>query len=424
MTKFVTAEEAVSIIKSNDRVFVQGALATPNTLISALVNRSDQLRNVEIIHLHTEGEAAYAQEKYKDNFYLNSFFVGANVRESTNSGVSDYIPIFLSEIPSLFRKGILGIDVALIHVSPPDKHGFCSLGVSVDIAITAIKYAKYIIAQINPNMPRTHGDGFVHISKFHAAVKVDDSIAHNKKVQLTDIERKIGIYCAELIENGSTLQMGIGAIPDAVLNALSGHEKLGVHTEMFSDGVIDLVEKGIITGENKKVYPGKIVSGFVSGSKKLFDFVDDNPTVAMLDISFVNDTSVIRKNPKVVAINSAVEIDITGQVCADSIGTYQYSGVGGQMDFIRGASLSEGGKPIIAISSTTKKGISRIVNSLKPGASVVTTKAHVQYVVTEYGVANLYGKNLRERAKQLINISHPDHREELTRLAWERFHSL
>lgn len=424
MTKFVTAEEAVSIIKSNDRVFVQGALATPNTLISALVNRSEQLRNVEIIHLHTEGEAAYAQEKYKENFHLNSFFVGANVRESTNSGISDYIPIFLSEIPSLFRKGILTVDVALIHVSPPDKHGFCSLGVSVDIAITAIKYAKYIIAQINPNMPRTHGDGFVHISKFHAAVKVDDRIAHNKKIELTDIEKRIGIYCSELIENGSTLQMGIGAIPDAVLNALSGHEKLGVHTEMFSDGVIDLVEKGIITGENKKVYPGKIVSGFVSGSKKLFDFVDDNPTVAMLDISFVNDTSVIRKNPKVVAINSAVEIDLTGQVCADSIGNYQYSGVGGQMDFIRGASLSEGGKPIIAISSTTKKGISRIVNSLKPGASVVTTKAHVQYVVTEYGVANLYGKNLRERAKELINISHPDHREELTKLAWERFHSL
>lgn len=421
MTDFVTAEEAVSIIKSGDRVFIQAAAATPQTLIQAMTNRHEELRNVEIIHLHTEGDAPYTQEKYKDSFHLNAFFTGGNVRQAVNNGISDYIPIFLSEIPSLFRKGILPIDVALINVSTPDKHGYCSLGVSVDIAITAVKYAKYIVAQINPNMPRTHGDSFIHISKFHAAVEVNDPLENHEKKELSETEKKIGIYCAGLIEDGSTLQMGIGAIPDAVLAALGNHQKLGVHTEMFSDGIIELVEKGVITGENKKVYPGKIVSGFAVGSKRLYEFMDDNPLISMLDISFVNDTAIIRKNPKVVAINSAIELDLTGQVCADSIGTYQYSGVGGQMDFIRGASLSEGGKPVIAISSTTKKGISRIVPFLKPGASVVTTKAHVQYVVTEYGVANLYGKNLRERATELINIAHPDHREELEKAAWERF---
>jgi len=419
--KIVNAEEALSVVKSGDRVFVQGAAATPHSLIKALIDRHEELKQVEIIHLHTEGEAEYAQEKYQESFHLNSFFVGANVRKSVNSGLSDYIPIFLSEIPSLFSKNILPVDVALIHVSLPDRHGFCSLGVSVDITITAIKNAKYIIAQMNPNMPRVHGDGFIHVSKFDAAVRVNDEIGTHVNPDMTDVEKKIGQYCAELIEDGSTLQMGIGAIPDAVLKSLSNHRKLGIHTEMFSDGVIELVEKGVITGEYKKVYPGKIVSGFVSGSRKLFDFIDDNPIVAMLDISFVNNTAVIRKNPKVVAINSAIEIDLTGQVCADTIGTYQFSGVGGQMDFIRGASLSEGGKPIIALPSMTSKGVSRIASVLKSGADVVTTRAHVQYVVTEYGVANLYGKNLRERAKELITIAHPSHREQLYKDAFERF---
>lgn len=424
MINFVTAEKAVEIIKSGDRVFIQGEAATPNTLINAMVQKHNELRNVEIMHLHTEGEAPYVSEKYTGSFHLNSFFVGGNVRKATNEGISDYIPIFLSEIPDLFRKEIFPLDVALVHVSPPDNHGYCSLGVSVDIAISAVKKAKYLIGQINSNMPRSHGDGFIHISKFHAVTEVDDSLELRKKVELSEVEKRIGVYCANLIENGSTLQMGIGAIPDAVLAALFNHKDLGIHTEMFSDGVIELVEKGVITGENKKIYPSKIVSGFAFGSRKLYDFIDDNPLIAMLDISFVNNPAIIRKNPKVVAINSAVEIDLTGQVCADSIGFYQYSGVGGQMDFIRGSSLSEGGKPIIAIPSTTKKNVSRIVPFLKAGAGVVTTRAHVHYVVTEFGVANLYGKNLRERAKELINIAHPDHQEELLKNAHERFHGL
>lgn len=419
--RIVSAEDALSVVKSGNRVFIQGAAATPHTLIKALVDRHEELRKVEIIHLHTEGEALYAQEQYQDSFHLNSFFVGANVRKSVNEGYSDYIPIFLSEIPDLFNKHIMSIDVALIHVSLPDRHGFCSLGVSVDITNTAIKHSKYIIAQINPNMPRTHGDGFIHVSKFNAVVRVNDEIGTHTNPEITDVEIQIGEYCAELIEDGSTLQMGIGAIPDAVLKSLTNHRKLGIHTEMFSDGVIELVEKGVITGEYKKVYPGKIVSGFVAGSRKLFDFIDDNPIVAMLDISFVNNTAVIRKNPKVVAINSAIEIDLTGQVCADTIGTYQFSGVGGQMDFIRGASLSEGGKPIIALPSMTSKGVSRIASVLKSGADVVTTRAHVQYVVTEYGIANLYGKNLRERARALIEIAHPSHREKLYKESFERF---
>ena len=424
MVKFVTPEEAVEIIKSGDKVFIQGAAATPNALIRAMVKRYNELRNVEIVHLHTEGDAPYVDEKYQGVFHLNSFFISENTRKSTNEGRSDYIPIFLSEIPDLFRKKIIELDVAMVNVSPPDKHGYCSLGVSVEISMTAVKEAKYVIAQINPNMPRSHGAGFIHISKFHAVTEVDEPLKNHETAVLSDVEKKIGSYCAGLVENGSTLQMGIGSIPDAVLCALHNHRELGIHTEMFSDGVIDLVEKGVITGEHKKVYPGRIVSGFAVGSKRLYDFIDDNPLIAMLDISFVNDTAVIRKNPKVVAINSAVEIDLTGQICADSIGTYQYSGVGGQMDFIRGASLSPGGKAVIAIPSTTKKNISRIVPILKPGASVVTTRSHVHYVVTEYGVANLYGKNLRERATELINIAHPEHREELLKEAYERFHSL
>ncbi len=421
MKNFVTPSEAIEIIKPGNRVFIQGAAATPHTLIKALLEKAEQLQNVEIMHLHTEGEALYATKEYKNTFHLNSFFCGANVRKSISDGISDYIPIFLSEVPSLFNKGILPVDVAIVNVSTPDKHGYCSLGVSVDVAITAVKKAKKVIAQVNSQMPRTHGDGFIHISKFSAITEVDEPLFDHPKFELSETEKKIGLHCAELIDDGSTLQMGIGAIPDAVLVSLGNHQRLGIHTEMFSDGVIDLVKKGIITGENKKIYPGRLVSGFAVGSRKLYDFIDDNPTVAMLDIAFVNDTAVIRKNPRVVAINSAIEVDLTGQICADSIGPYQFSGVGGQMDFIRGASLSEGGKPIIALPSTTSKGISRIVPILKPGAGVVTTRAHVHYIVTEYGVADLYGKNLRERAKELINISHPEHREELTKLAFERF---
>jgi acyl-CoA hydrolase len=417
----VTPEEAVSHIKSGDRVYIHSVAAAPQLLIQAMTARAPELKNVEIISLHTEGEAPYADPKYSDNFFMNALFVGSNVRKAVNEGRGDYIPVFLSEVPGLFRRDILPLDVALMQVSPPDKHGFCSLGVSVDASRAAAQTAKKVIAQINPNMPRTHGDGMVHINRFDAVVEHEAPLLEHKTNKPTEVEKRIGKHCAELIDDGATLQMGIGAIPNAVLQSLTNHKDLGIHTEMFSDGIIDLVESGVINNCKKRKHPEKIVSSFVMGSKKLYDFVDDNPQVAMLDVAYVNDTSVIRKNPKVTAINSAIEVDITGQVGADSIGTYHYSGVGGQMDFIRGASLSEGGKPIIALPSTTSKGQSKIVPFLKQGGGVVTTRAHVHYVVTEYGVADLYGKNMGQRAEALIDIAHPDHREDLSKHAHKRF---
>jgi len=421
MYKYVTADEAVSVIASGNRVFIHSVAAAPRLLIEAMVRRAPDVRNVEIVHLHTEGEAPYAKPEFSENFRVNAFFVGSNVRKALAEGRADYVPIFLSEVPALFRRNILPLDVALVQVSPPDKHGFCSLGVSVDVSRAAVQKARYVIAQVNPNMPRTHGDALIHADVFHAMVESDDELHLFENPPANEIELQIGHNVASLIEDGATLQMGIGAIPDAVLGCLGNHKRLGIHTEMFSNGLIDLVEKGVVTGEDKRVHPGKIVAGFVMGNRKLYDFIDDNPLVAMLDIAYVNDTAVIRRNPKVTSINSAIEIDLTGQVCADSIGMMQYSGVGGQMDFIRGASLSEGGKPIIAMPSSTAKGISRIVPFLKQGAGVVTTRAHMHYVVTEYGVANLYGKNMRQRAYELIGLAHPDHREELEREAHKRF---
>lgn len=420
--KLVTAEDAVSVIQSGDRVFIHSVAAAPLTLIQAMVKRAPELKNVELVHLHTEGTAPYASPEYLDSFKINCLFVGANVRKAFDYGQADYIPVFLSEVPSLFRKRVLPLQVALIQVSPPDRHGFCSLGVSVDTTRAAIEMADYVIAQVNPNMPRTHGDSLIHHENIQVAVEVDTPLIEIPQCELSEEERAIGRNCASLIEDGATLQMGIGAIPDAVLAALTQHKDLGIHTEMFSDGLLPLVEKGVITGKKKHSHPGKIVSTFVMGSKRLYNFIDDNPQVVLLDVAYVNNTEVIRRNPKVTAINSAIEVDITGQVCADSIGTRHYSGVGGQMDFIRGASLSEGGKPIIALPSVTNKGISRIVPYLKQGAGVVTTRAHMHYLVTEYGVANLYGKNLRQRAKALIEIAHPDHRESLEKAAHERFH--
>ncbi|PIQ26395.1 4-hydroxybutyrate CoA-transferase [bacterium (Candidatus Blackallbacteria) CG17_big_fil_post_rev_8_21_14_2_50_48_46] len=424
MKHYISADDAVSVIKTGDRVYIQGVAATPHLLIDAMVRRADELRNIEIVHLHTEGSAPYTAPEYAESFFLNALFVGANTRKAIHEGRGDYVPVFLSEVPSLFTKGILPLDVALIHVSPPDQHGICSLGTSVDCTWAAVHAARHVIAQVNPHMPRTHGDGFIHVSQIDALVQVEDPLPESPEHCLSEEEKKIGWHCANLIEDGATLQMGIGAIPDAVLAALHNHVRLGIHTEMFSDGVIELVEKGVITGECKKVHPNKIVTGFVMGSRRLYDFVDDNPTVAFVDIGYVNRTDVIRRNPKVSAINSAIEVDLTGQICADSIGTYQFSGVGGQMDFIRGASLSEGGKPIIALPSITSKGISRIVPYLKEGAGVVTTRAHVHYIVTEYGAADLYGKNLRQRAKALIEIAHPNHRDELEKMAFERFKQL
>ncbi len=422
--KYVSAEEAVSVIASGHRVFVQTAVSAPQRLIAAMTARANALRNVEIVHLHTEGPAPYVQEQYRQSFHTNALFVGANVRAAVAEGEADYIPVFLSEVPSLFRQGILPLDVALLNVSPPDSHGFCSLGVSVDVARAAVEMARYVVAQINPRVPRSHGDGAVHVDQIIFGVEVDEPLIEIPRPTLSPEEEAIGRYCASLVEDGATLQMGIGAIPDAVLAALTSHRDLGVHTEMFSDGLIPLVESGVITGAKKTRHPGKIVSSFAMGTQALYDFIDDNPQEAMLDLAYVNDTAVIRRNPKVTAINSAIEVDLTGQVVADSIGTRMYSGVGGQMDFIRGASLSRGGKPIIALPATTRRGESRIVPFLKPGAGVVTTRAHVHYVVTEFGVANLYGKNLRQRAKALIEIAHPDHRETLERAAVERFQTL
>lgn len=387
--------------------------AAPQALIRAMVERADELREVEIVQLHTEGPAPYAEPQYAESFRVNALFVGANVRKAVDEGRADYIPVFLSEAPALFRKGILPLNVALITVSPPDRHGYYSLGTSIEATRAAVQTAKTVIAQVNRFMPRTHGDALVHASQIHHLVEQDEELPEHPHCALSAVQLAIGRNVAGLVDDGATLQMGIGAIPDAVLASLTGHKKLGIHTEMFSDGVIDLVEKGIITNEKKKIHPGKIVATFVIGTRRLYDFVDDNPYIQMLDAAYVNDTAVIRKNPKVTAINSAIEVDLTGQVCADSIGSRLYSGVGGQMDFIRGASYSDGGKPIIALPSTTKTGASRIVAQLQAGAGVVTTRAHVHYVVTEYGVAHLKGKNLRQRAKALIDIAHPEHREAL-----------
>lgn len=419
--KITSAEEAVQIVQSGNRVFFQGAAMTPNVLIDALCDRHIELSDVEIVSIHTEGEARYTQAPCNESFRLNSLFVGGNVRQFVNGFKGDYVPIFLSEIHLLFRRKIIDLDVAFIQVSPPDKHGYCSLGVSVDVTLPAIEMAKKVVAQINPRVPRTHGDGIIHINQIDHAIEVNQPIHEHGQTEISQLELQIGGHVASLIEDGATLQMGIGNIPNAVLSKLGNHKRLGIHTEMFSDGVLPLIEQGVVTGEDKKVKQGKVVSCFAVGSRKLYDFIDDNPLCHFKEAAYTNDTAVIRKNPKVTAINSAIEIDITGQVCADTIGSRQFSGVGGQMDFIRGASLSEGGKPIFAISSATNKGVSKIVPYLKQGAGVTTTRAHVHYVATEHGVVDLYGKNLQQRARALISIAHPDHREALEKAAHERF---
>ncbi|HEY5692488.1 MAG TPA: acetyl-CoA hydrolase/transferase C-terminal domain-containing protein [Cyclobacteriaceae bacterium] len=422
--EYISSEKAIQHIKSRDRVFIHGSAATPHHLLKSLAKAAASVQNVELIAVSTLGEMDIAKPEFGSSFYFNSLFVSDNVREAINSDRGEYIPIFLSEISKLFEKEILNLDVALIHVSPPDKHGFCSLGTSVDVARSAVHHSKKVIAQVNPNMPRTHGDSFVHISKFDAIVECNDPLPEVLYgPRITEQDLAIGKYCAELIEDRSTLQMGIGCIPDAVLKSLGHCKDLGVHTEMFSDGVIDLIKKGVITNRFKEKHPGKVVTSFAIGSKELYGFIDDNPQFEFLEADYVNDTRIIRSNPNVVAINSALEVDLTGQVCSDSIGAYHYSGVGGQMDFIRGASLSENGKPIIALRSTTKNGQSKLVPFLKQGAGVVTTRAHVHYVITEYGVAYLYGKNLHQRALELVKIAHPDHRDELDEEVSKRFGS-
>lgn len=415
MGKYVTAAEAVKIVKSGDRVYVQAAAATPTILTKALTERASELKNVEVCHLHTEGEAPYSNPELAESFHVNSFFIGANVRHTLKAGNGSYTPVFLSELPLLFRKNVVELDVAFIHVSPPDIHGYCSLGVSVEASVAAIENAKIVIAQVNPQMPRTFGDGILHVSEIDYLVEVDVSIYAHDVVPFTLEEEKIGGYIASLIEDKSTLQMGIGSIPNAALSKLTNHKDLGLHTEMFSDGVIDLIENDVINCNYKGTLRGRALATFLMGSKRLYDFVNDNPFIEMKESSMVNDTARIRKNTRMVAINSAIEVDLTGQVCADSIGSTMFSGVGGQMDFIRGASLSEGGKAIIALPSITKRGESRIVPYLKQGAGVVTTRAHAHYIITENGIANLYGKTLKQRVDELIKIAHPTHQEAVER---------
>lgn len=419
---YTTAEEALSIIQSNQRLFIHGSACTPLYLMRKLAEQAPRLRHVELVFITVLGDLEVQKPRYQESFHINCMFVSAPVREAVNNGRADYIPVFLSDIPDLFNKKILPIDVAIVQVSPPDAHGYCSLGTSVDIARSAVNTAVRVIAQVNPRMPRTHGDGLIHISRFTHMVYQEEELPEvNYGKNTTETELVIGKYIAGMIEDGSTLQMGIGTIPDAVLKALTGHKDIGIHTEMLSDGIIDLFETGVINNRKKRIHPNKAVTGFAIGTRRLYDYVDDNPAITFLDIDYVNDPHVIRRNPNMVAINSAIEVDITGQVCSDSIGSIQYSGIGGQMDFMRGAALSDGGKPIIALTSRTHRGVPRIVPCLKDFAGVVTTRGHIHYVVTEYGIAYLYGKNLRQRARSLIDIAHPDDRELLTKACFERF---
>jgi acyl-CoA hydrolase len=424
MSKYVTAAEAVKVVKSGNRVYLQAAAAAPTLLANALTERASELRDVEICHLHVEGEARYANPELAESFHVNSFFIGANVRHTLKAGNGSYTPVFLSELPHLFRKNVLPLDVAFIHVSPPDRHGYCSLGVSVEATVAAIENAKIVIAQVNPQMPRTFGDGILHVSEIDYLVDVDMPIYGHDPVPFSVEEEKIGSFVASLIEDKSTLQMGIGSIPNAALSKLTNHKDLGLHTEMFSDGVIDLIENDVINCNYKGTLRGRVLATFLMGSKRLYDFVNDNPFIEMKESSMVNDTARIRKNPKMVSINSAIEVDVTGQVCADSIGAKMFSGVGGQMDFIRGATLSQGGKAIIALPSITKKGESRIVPFLKQGAGVVTTRSHVHYIITENGIADLYGKTLRQRVSEMVKIAHPNHQESIDKQYYEMLNTM
>lgn len=423
--KAVSAAEAVKVIKSGDHIHLSSVASAPECLIEAMCERgrNKEFKNVYIHHLHTEGPAPYANQEFEGIFQHDAFFVGFNVRKDVQAGYADYIPIFLSETQKLYREGYLPCDVAMVQVCPPDAHGYVSLGTSVDATLAAVEVAKTVIAVVNPNVPRSFGDAMIPMSMIDIFVEDNTPLMPAHFSQPNEQEVAIGKYCAELIEDGACLQMGIGAIPNAVLAQLGNHKNLGIHTEMFADGVLPLVESGVINGANKKLDKGKMVSTFLMGSQKVYDFIDNNPMVAMMDVGYTNDPFVIAQQPKMTAINSALQVDITGQVCADSLGTKFFSGVGGQIDFIYGASRSEGGKAIIAMPSVTKNGISKIAPILTPGAGCVTTRNHIHWFVTEYGAVNLYGKSLQERARLLISVAHPDHREELERAAFERYGS-
>ena len=419
--KKCSPEEAVAVVKSNDRVYISGNAATPFRLMEALAKRKDELQNVEITHVLLFGDDPLSKPEMVGHFRHNSLFVGPADRAAVNDGRADYIPVFLYEIPSLFLSGLLPLDVAFLHLSPPDEHGFMSLGVECLASKAATETAKIVVAQVNEKMPRTLGDSFIHISRVAKLAEVTDDLPELESVPFTEVEKKIGAHIAALVEDGSTLQLGIGGIPNAALKAMFNKRDLGIHTEMVSDSIIEAIEAGVITGAKKTLHPYKVVATFYLGSKKMYEFIDNNPTFETHPTNYTNHPVIIAQNEKLVAINSAIEVDITGQVCADSIGTRIYSGFGGQVDFIRGAAQSKGGKPIIALPSSAKNDtLSKIVPTLQLGAGVVTTRADVHYVVTEYGVANLHGKNLRERAKILINIAHPNFRPMLEQEAKKR----
>ncbi len=420
--KLVTAEDAVSVIKSSDRVYISGNAATPYVLMNALASRKDELEDVELVHVLLLGDDPLSKPEMEGHFRHNSLFVGPADRKAINEGRADYIPIFLHQIPGLIYSNQMPLDVAMLHLSPPDEHGFMSFGVEVLASKAAAEKAQIVIAQVNEEMPRVLGDSFIHVSRVHKIVEISEELPQLERSPFTEVERKIGHFIAELIEDGSTLQLGIGGIPDAVLSALKERRDLGIHTEMVSDGVMEAIEAGIITGAKKTFHPNKVILTFILGSKTLYDFSDNNPVFEAHPTDYTNHPFNVSRNENMIAINSAIEVDITGQVCSDSVGTYIYSGFGGQVDFIRGAAHSKGGKPIIALPSTAKNDeISRIVPFLKKGAGVVTTRADVKYVVTEYGVANLHGRNLQERTVALINIAHPKFRPDLIKEAKSRF---
>ena len=421
--KKVTAEEALSHLKSGYRIFVTGNCSLPQNVMEALNVRAPQLKNLSLIQVLTIGKADYIQPQIVPHLRVNSLFISPNVREAVNDGRADFTPIFLSEIPRLFKSGRLPIDVALIQVTPPDRYGYCSYGVEVGVTKTASESAKIVIAEVNPRMPRTLGDSFIHVSKIDYVIEVDYPLPEVEMAVSSPEQEAIANHLAAIIPDGATLQMGIGGIPDAVLRKLYNHKHLGIHTELFSDGVVDLVEMGVITNERKTLHPGKIIAGFVLGTQRLYDFVDDNPIVELHPSEYINDPFVIAQNDRMVSINSALQVDLTGPVCADSIGPAFYSGVGGQVDFVRGAARSTGGMPIIALLSTAKGGtISRIVPMLTPGAGVTTSRNDVHFVATEFGVADLYGRTVRDRAQQLVEIAHPKFRAELAEAAEKLYH--
>ena len=419
----VTAEEAVKVIKSGDHVHISSVSNVPQCLIKAMCDRgrNGELKNVYIHHLHTEGAAPYVNPEFEGIFQHNAFFVGANVRESVQKGLADYIPVFLGETSKLYRERYIKCNVAMIQVCPPDKFGYVSLGTSVDATLAAMECAEFTIAVVNKNVPRSLGDSQIHISNIDYIVEDDSPILTVDFAKPTEIERTIGRYCAELIEDGACLQMGIGSIPNAILSCLGNHKDIGIHTEMFSDGILPLIKKGIITGAKKRLDKGKIVSTFVMGSQKIYNFIDSNPMVLMKDVEYTNDPFIIAQQPKMTSINSAIQVDLSGQVCADSLGDKIYSGVGGQIDFVYGSTRAKGGKAIIAMPSTTKRGINKIVPALDLGSGAVTTRNHIHWFITEYGAVNLYGKSLQERAKLIISVANPKFQEELEEAAFKRF---